>query len=160
MAADQEHPAHGGRGSSMGEVFQRVNLVEREVGQVRTEIAGITVTLTNQGATLTRIAATLEQSRGTDWKALASWAAVVLTVIGLAATLILGPMRAVMDSNRLAIDRLQESRLIDQRAQADDLRRQLDKAEEMGRYKERVDRLDRELDRAHELLKIERGPNP
>lgn len=129
--------------TSMGEVFARVHKVENELAEVREDIAGISVNLQGQGQTLSRIANTLEQRSGTDWKALASWATVVLGITGLVASLVLAPMRAQMDANRTAIDRLAEFRIIDTRNQLDDARRQVAEAEERGRYQERVDALER-----------------
>lgn len=146
VAKVTEQDQHEGRGrTSMGEVFARVHKVETELAEVREDIAGISVNLQGQGATLSRIANTLEQSRGTDWKALASWATVVLGITGLVASLVLAPMRAQMDANRQAIDRLADYRIVDTRNQLDDARRQVAEAEERGRYKERVDHLEREL---------------
>lgn len=131
--------------TSMGEVFQRVHKVETELSEVRTDIAGISVNLQSQGATLARIANTLEQKSATDWKALASWATVILGIVGLVASLILSPMRAQMEANQAAIDRLADYRIVDTRNQVEDARRQIADAEERGRYKERVDQLERRL---------------
>lgn len=131
--------------TSMGEVFARVHKVENELGEVRAIIAGVEVTLQSQGATLTRIATTLEQKNSTDWKALASWATVILGIVGLVASLILAPMRSQMEANKSAIDRLAEYRILDTRNQVDDARRQLAQAEERGRYKERIDELQRQV---------------
>lgn len=132
--------------TSMGEVFQRVHKVETDLAEVRTEIAGISVSLQGQGATLARIANTLEQKSATDWKALAAWASVVLGITGLVASLILTPMRAQMQANADAIGRLNDYRIIDTRNQLDDARSQMAQAEEGGRYKERVDRNDRAIE--------------
>lgn len=141
---DEDQQQHRGR-TSMGEVFQRVHKVETELAEVRTDIAGILVNQQGQGATLSRIANTLEQRNATDWKALASWATVILGIVGLVASLILAPMRSQMEANQAAIDRLADYRILDTRNQVEDARRQIADAEERGRYKERVDQLERRV---------------
>lgn len=130
----------------MNEVFQRVNHVERELADVREEMAGFNANLASQGQTLHRIAATLEQRSGTDWKAIWSAASVVLALIALGATLILSPIRQQIESNRSATEALNQRSIVESRAQLQDARDAIRVSEEMGRYKERVDRIDREVE--------------
>lgn len=141
MAEQEESPPR----TSTREVFARLHKVETEVGELRTVIAGVEVTLQGHGATLARIATTLEQKNSTDWKALASWATVMLGIVGLVGSLILAPMRSQMNSNAEAIGRLSDYRILDTRNQLDDARRQLLQAQQDGRYMERVDELQQQL---------------
>jgi hypothetical protein len=151
--AEQENE----RRPSSSAVYDRIHKVEGEVAEVREQLAGMNANLQSQATTLSRIAISLEQRSATDWKALGSWAAVIIAVIGLAATLILQPMRAAIDSNGANISRLSEARILDTRAQLQEASASLRASEEMGRYKERVDRIDRELQTLHELMKARTG---
>lgn len=150
-----EAQPHESRRPSSSEVFERIRQVEGEVAEVREQLAGMNANLQGQATTLSRIAISLEQRSATDWKALGSWAAVIIAVIGMAATLILQPMRASIDGNAQNVARLSEARILDTRAQLQDARESIRAAEEMGRYKERVDRIDREITKLHELLKAQ-----
>lgn len=129
MTDEQDQPRHR---SSIGEVFQRVHKVENDLSELRTDLASVAQIVKGQDATLSRIATGLEQRQQTDWKALASWATVILAVGGLFASLTLAPMRTQMDAQQRSIERLADFRV-------DDARRSLQDAEERGRYKERVD---------------------
>lgn len=131
MSDDQEQPRHR---SSISEVFQRVHKVENELSSLRTDLASIAQIVKGQDATLSRIATGLEQRQQTDWKALASWATVILGVGSLLASLVLAPMRAQQEAQGRAIERLSDFRV-------EDARRALQDAESRGRYKERVDML-------------------
>lgn len=132
--------------SNTAAIFDRVHKVEGELAEVRETLAGITVNLQGQAATLSRIAANMEARSGTDWKALASWASVIMVVIGFVGTMVLSPMRSEMQSQRTSIDRLNEGRMIDARAQLADARQELIDAEQRGRYLERVDRQGKLID--------------
>lgn len=137
MLEEQDQPKHR---SSIGEVFQRVHKVETEVASVRTDLASIAQIVKAQDVTLTRIATGLEQRQQTDWKALASWATVILAVGGLFASLTLAPIRADIQSIESTVNQTLEKRVAD-------AARTVESAEEVGRYKERVDMLMREAER-------------
>lgn len=137
MTDEQEQPRHR---SSIGEVFQRVHKVETELAEVRTDLASIAQIVKGQDATLVRIATGLELRQQTDWKALASWATVILAVGGLFASLTLAPIRADIQNLEGTVNQTLEKRVADAKST-------LDSAEEVGRYKERVDMLMREAER-------------
>lgn len=152
--AEPEHQTD--RRSSMNAVFDRVNLVEREVAGVREQIAGLSTNMTNQAATLARISVNLEQKGATDWKALASWATVILAIVGGVATLVLTPLRGQIDANARSIERLLESRGMDQTLQ-------IQLAEQRGRDRERLDQtvlMAKENRAMLEQLMRERGVRP
>lgn len=131
--------------SNTAAIFDRVHKVEGELAEVRETLAGITVQLGGQQATLSRIAANMEARSGTDWKALASWASVIMVVVGFVGTMVLGPMRSQIESTRTTVDRLNEGRILDTRSQLNDARQELADAEQRGRYLERVDRHERAI---------------
>lgn len=142
MMAEQ-HESHPR--SNTAAIFDRLHTVEGEVAEVREQLAGITVNLQGQAATLSRIAANMEARSGTDWKALASWASVIMVIIGFVGTMVLGPMRSQIESTRTTVDRLNEGRILDARAALSDARQELIDAEQRGRYLERVDRHERAI---------------
>lgn len=128
----EEHHERAPR-SSMGEVFTRVGVVEKDVAGVRTELATLGTNVANMSATLARISVNIEQRGATDWKALASWASVILAIVGLFASLMLTPIRAGLDANTAAIERINEARIADARLARQDIQIQIDQAERRGR---------------------------
>lgn len=125
--------------SSMTAVFDRVQLVEREVAGMRADFAGLQQNVNNLTSVVTRMSVTLEQKSATDWKALASWATVVLAIVGLVASLVFAPLRAQIESNRADIQKVSEQHQVD-------VRREIDTAFERGRDRERIDAVVKRLE--------------
>jgi hypothetical protein len=133
--------------SSTTAIFDRINTIEREFAETRSQMTGITVTLTGLQSSLSRIQQMVEARSATDWKALASWATVILAVVGGFVTLVLGPVRAQIDAQAASINRFNEIRLADLREKNEDHKRELELAEQRGRTLERMDELVRRVDR-------------
>lgn len=128
-----EEQGHSQR-SSTTEIFQRVRGVEAEIGGIKSELSAMAAILTNQGNVLARISLNIEQKSSTDWKALASWASVVIVVIGLFSTLALNPVKERQANQEQTIERIVDAR-------ATDAQNRIQDAEQRGRYRERVDQL-------------------
>lgn len=125
--------------SSTAEVFGRVRVVEGEIAQVREQLAGISANLTTLQSTLANVSTRLEMRSSTDWKALASWGAVILTLVAMASTLALTPIRERVSSHEQMLQQVAVERL-------SDTRQAIAEAEQRGRVIERVDTLKREVD--------------
>lgn len=126
-------------------VYNRIYAVESSVAGIREQIAGITVNLNSQAGLLARIATSVESRSATDWKALAGWAGVLLTIVGLFTTLTLQPMRTQIQNQQDNIEHLNQIRIAEIPAQ-------IQEAELRGRYRERIDNMEREFNRLREHI--------
>lgn len=137
-----KHMAEGegdGRGrSSMNAVFDRMNTVEKQ-------IAALTTNVGHLSTQLTRVATSLEERSSTDWKALASWATVVLAIVGIFLSQVIAPVKQVGETNAANIARINDARLADSHDA-------VARAEERGRDRERIDQQRRELEKAWAVI--------
>jgi uncharacterized protein YdbL (DUF1318 family) len=128
----------------MGEVFARVHKVEEDVGSVKQQIAGMEVSLNTMAQTLNQIAVTVQARSSTDWKALASWAAVILAVVGMFSTLTLSPIRERVTQQELEVRAVRDERRREQQLD-------LQEAEQRGRLLERMDGYNERLNLLKEI---------
>ena len=142
MVEQQEHqrPAR----SSLGEVFERVHKVETDLGEVKQELAGVTVSLNSMSQTLNQVAAGFQARAATDWKALASWATVILAVVGVFSTLALSPIKERVQGQESELRNLNDERRRDQSSA-------IAEAEQRGRLLERMDAFGDRVDVIQEL---------
>lgn len=136
------------RGSTTA-IFERIGTLEREFADSRSQMTGITVTLAGLQSSVGRIQQMVEARSATDWKTLASWATVMLAVVGAFVQLVLGPIRSTIDSQAQSIRRLDDMRQADLRQQAADYQRQLELAERRGRDAQRLDDIQRQVQTYH-----------
>lgn len=130
--------------SSLGEVFERVHKVETDLGEVKQELAGVTVSINTMATTLNQVAASLHAKASTDWKALASWATVILAVVGVFSTLALTPIKERVQGQEAELRNLQDER---RRGQS----QAIAEAEQRGRLLERMDAFSNRVDVIQEL---------
>lgn len=125
---------NNGHHTNLSEVFNRVNLVEREVGNVRSEVSAIVARLDSQSTTLQRIVESLEEKSSTDWKALAAWGALIVAVGGAIFTLTVAPLKERLAGQEQFLNKSLEQR-------ASDMQQMVHDAEERGAERERMNEL-------------------
>lgn len=91
----------------VSEVFRRLGAAEGRLVQLGEQVIGVASQLEHQDrqlssmeAQLSAIANSLQSKSATDWKALAAWASVLLTLVVLYTTLTTSPMREAVAQNR------------------------------------------------------------
>lgn len=141
MAEPEHQQTH--RTSNL-EVFQRINKVEGDLGEVREQLAGMNANLQSQSQMLSRIALNQEQKSSTDWKSLAAWASVILAVVALFSTLALNPIKEGLSSVNSTIGRLQDQRDGDRSVA-------MQQAEERGAQREQVKSLATQIEIIREM---------
>lgn len=137
--------------SSTTVIFERIGALERGHSESQSQLTGITVTLTGLQTSVSRIQQMVEARSATDWKTLAAWATVLLAVVGAFVQLVLGPLRAAIDSQAQSIRRFDDIRQADVRQQAVEYQRQIELAERRGRDAQRLDDIAKELQRSREV---------
>lgn len=135
------------------EVFNRLGVAESEIGTLREQFSAFSVKMDSQGTQLNHIENQLSaivnsvQARSvTDWKSLAAWAGVILTVVALYTNLNLTPLRESIGEGKAdRVDMRQEMRTISA-AQNQTVTSLIDAAERRGRAIERMDNIEERLE--------------
>lgn len=127
------------------EVFRRLNTAEQGISHLKEQLAGISTQMKHQDEMLGSIQSSMNgisntvQARGaTDWKSLAAWAAVIVSLVIFYTNLTTAPVRDQQSKNTDEIAR-QWSRLDALTSDAGG------RAESRGRYYQKVDDLERDL---------------
>ncbi len=134
-----------GRNGTSTEVFRRLNTAEQGISHLKEQLAGISTQMKHQDEMLGSIQSSMVaisntvQARGaTDWKSLAAWAAVIVSLVIFYTNLTASPLRDQQSKNTEEISR-QWARIDTLTADA------ASRAESRGRYYQKVDDLERDL---------------